>query len=221
MLSDSIFHIIFSQTALIFYLLAYLLGSINFAIIFAKIFHLPSPRTLGSGNPGATNMLRTGSKKAAALTLIFDLLKSLLIVIIAKLSHEPLIVTATTGLAALIGHIFPIFFRFKGGKGVATLIGSLLGFAPILGFCFVIIWGLTLALTKISSLSALISSVLVLAMSYFYYFSYFQPAFYPKIETLENITELKAVFYIILVMILLVLFRHHGNIKRLILGQEK
>jgi len=185
-------------------LLAYLFGSINFAIIICYLLGLPSPRTTGSGNPGATNVLRAGGSKgkiAAALTLIFDALKGLVIVLIERYLNQGPLVLALVGLFAVIGHIFPLFFKFKGGKGVATMIGSLLAISPVLGGCFIWIWVFMLAFLRISSLSALIACIAVPLIAYF--------------------TEPKLVSLIILLMSLLVIFRHQDNIKRLLKGQEK
>lgn len=195
------FSYIFSYMAISFYIIAYLFGSINAAMIISKIMGLPSPMTVGSGNPGATNMLRSGGKKAGILTLIFDLLKGLIIVLIARVFHQAPIVLIITGLCAVIGHIFPLFFKFKGGKGVATMIGALLAAATMIGFVFIWVWLLTLALTRISSLSALLACIISPIIAYF--------------------TEPKAVAVIIALMSLIVIIRHHENIKRLCLFQEK
>ena len=105
----------------------YLLGSISTAIITCKLMGLPDPRTDGSKNPGATNVLRLGGKKAAAITLAGDMLKGLIPALLANLLEMPDAVVATAGLAAFLGHLFPVFYRFQGGKGVATLLGVLLG----------------------------------------------------------------------------------------------
>ncbi len=195
----------FNYLAISLYLLAYLFGSINSAIIICQIMGLPSPRETGSGNPGATNVLRSGGsggKKAAALTLLFDILKGLVIVLIARLFlHQGPVVLSLIGLFAIIGHIYPLFFKFKGGKGVATMIGALLALSPLLGGCFIWIWLFMLAFMRISSLSALTACVGVVIISYF--------------------TEPKLVSLIVLIMALLVIFRHQENIKRLLKGQEK
>lgn len=192
----------FSTISLSFYLIAYLFGSINAAIIISKIMKLPPPSTIGSGNPGATNMLRSGGKKAGALTLLLDLLKGLIIVLIARFAfHLITPVLSLIGLFAIIGHIFPLFFKFKGGKGVATLIGALLGATPLIGFCFIWVWLVMLALFRISSLSALIACVASPVIAYF--------------------TEPKISAWVILISVLLVIIRHRENIKRLCLKQEK
>lgn len=190
-----------STTAIIFYLLAYFFGSVNSAIILCKIMGLPSPRSIGSGNPGATNVMRLAGKKAAALTLLFDLLKGLVIVCIARYFLSDSSTLLLIGLFAMIGHIFPVFFKFKGGKGVATIIGALLGAAPLIGLCFIVAWLVIYGIFRISSLSALIALTACPVASYF---------------LLTNKSTL-----IIAIMVLLVIARHHQNIKRLIEGKEK
>ena len=118
----------------------YLVGSISAAILTSRVMGLPDPRTQGSGNPGATNVLRTGSKKAAAITLGGDMLKGLLPVVLAKLLGAEPLVQALVGLAAFLGHLYPLFFGFKGGKGVATSLGALLGLSGWLGLCIMGTW---------------------------------------------------------------------------------
>ncbi|WP_150467723.1 glycerol-3-phosphate 1-O-acyltransferase PlsY [Francisella sp. SYW-9] len=179
---------------------AYLLGSINSAIIVCYIFRLPSPRSVGSGNPGTTNVLRIGGKVPAVITLAFDILKGLIPVVIAKILTGNDFITACTALYAILGHVFPIFFGFKGGKGVATLIGTLFGFSWILGFIFVITWLCVAVITRYSSLSALLATVIASLSVIFT--SDFQTA---------------APFLIIAIIILI---KHKGNIQRLISGQE-
>ncbi|MED7788272.1 glycerol-3-phosphate 1-O-acyltransferase PlsY [Francisella sp. 19X1-34] len=179
---------------------AYLLGSINSAIIVCYTFRLPSPRSVGSGNPGTTNVLRIGGKVPAVITLVFDILKGLIPVVIAKILTGNDFITACTALYAILGHVFPIFFGFKGGKGVATLIGTLFGFSWILGFIFVITWLCVAVITRYSSLSALLATVIASLSVIFT--SDFQTA---------------APFLIIAIIILV---KHKGNIQRLISGQE-
>lgn len=179
---------------------AYLLGSINSAIIVCYIFRLPSPRSVGSGNPGTTNVLRIGGKVPAAITLILDILKGLAPVVIAKVLTGNEFITACTALYAILGHVFPIFFGFKGGKGVATLIGALFGFSWLLGLIFVITWILVAVITRYSSLSALVGTIV---------------ASFSVIFT-SNL-QVAAPFLVIAIMILI---KHRGNIQRLISGQE-
>ncbi|AIT10172.1 glycerol-3-phosphate acyltransferase [Candidatus Francisella endociliophora] len=179
---------------------AYLLGSINSAIIVCYIFRLPSPRSVGSGNPGTTNVLRIGGKIPAIITLAFDILKGLAPVIIAKVLTHNEFITACTALYAILGHVFPIFFGFKGGKGVATLIGTLFGFSLVLGLIFVITWVCVAVITRYSSLSALVATVI---------------ASFSVIFTSDFVTATP-----FLIIAIIVLVKHSGNIQRLISGQE-
>lgn len=190
-----------TSISITFYILAYLFGSINSAIIICKLLGLPSPRSIGSGNPGATNVMRLGGKKAAALTLFFDLIKGLFIVLVAHLYIKGNPVLLTIGFFAIIGHIFPIFFKFKGGKGVATYIGALLGATPLLGIVFLASWIVIYGLFRISSLSALLALIICPIVSFFYL---------PLASSI-----------VLILMSLTVIIRHHSNIKRLILGAEK
>ncbi len=136
---------------------AYLLGSISSAIISCKLLNLPDPRSLGSGNPGTTNVLRTGNKKAAAITLIGDALKGFLPVLLAtKLSTTPL-TASLAGLAAFLGHVFPIFFKFQGGKGVATFLGVLHAWHWPTGLLVDLVWLITARCTQQSSPSSLVA----------------------------------------------------------------
>lgn len=180
---------------------AYLLGSINSAIIVSKAFSLPDPRSLGSGNPGATNVLRTGNKFAAAITLIGDLLKGLLPVLAVDLftANAPLV--AATGVAALLGHMYPIYYGFKGGKGVATTLGVLLGFDWLLGVIWIVFWLVTALLFRYSSLAALIATLLVLMISWFW-------------------TENVYLFISLAMISVFVFWRHQSNIKKLFAGDE-
>jgi glycerol-3-phosphate acyltransferase PlsY len=180
----------------------YLLGSINSAMIICKLMGLPSPRSIGSGNPGATNVLRLGSKKAAALTLIGDAVKGFVPVLVAHFFHLPMAWICLVALAAVIGHIFPLFFGFKGGKGVATGLGVLLGIQPLLGLAVLVTWLVVAGITRYSSLAALISVILTPFYGYF---------------LLDK--NLSAVGVLVLIA-LLILARHHANIKRLFQGKE-
>ncbi len=180
---------------------AYLIGSISSAIIICRMLGLPDPREQGSGNPGATNVMRIGGKKAAAITLLGDMLKGLLPVYVANLLSLPLELLAATGLAAFFGHLYPVFFHFKGGKGVATSIGVLLGFSWALGLAVAGTWLLIYKLGKISSLSALVASTL----------SSLYAAF---------IIGDAAIVAAAIVMTVFLLWRHKSNIQRLLAGQE-
>ncbi len=161
---------------------------------------LPSPRSIGSGNPGATNVLRLGGKKAAAITLLGDALKGLIPVLIAHALHLSATEIGYIALLAVIGHIFPVFFGFKGGKGVATLIGVILGFYWLIGIIFLATWLICALITKYSSLSALIATI-VSAACVIFIFSF----------------NTALPFIIIAIIVIL---RHHENIKRLINGSE-
>ena len=180
---------------------AYLIGSISSAIIICRLMGLPDPREQGSGNPGATNVMRIGGKKAAAITLLGDMLKGLIPVYAANTLELPVELVAATGLAAFMGHLYPVFFGFKGGKGVATSVGVLLGFFWALGLAFMATWFLIYKLGKISSLSALVASVLSPVFAWF---------------LLGN----EAIVAVSLVMMVFLLWRHKGNIQRLLAGQE-
>ncbi|MDF2691213.1 MAG: plsY [Gammaproteobacteria bacterium] len=181
-------------------IIAYLIGSINCAIIICKIMGLPSPRSVGSGNPGATNVLRLGSKKAAALTLFGDFIKGVLPVAIGHALGFSVFELSIIGLAAVLGHIFPIFFGFKGGKGVATLIGVLFALNLLLGLAFVLSWAIMAFLFRISSLSSLLATLL---SPVFGYFILGRESFVPLV-----------------LLAAIVIIRHHSNIKRLLAGTE-
>jgi len=144
---------------LIYALTGYLVGSISTAIITCKLMGLEDPRSVGSNNPGATNVLRHGGRKAAIITLIGDMLKGLLPVIVVTMIEPAAAAIAVTGLGAFLGHIFPVYYGFKGGKGVATYYGVLLGFSWIAGIAALLIWLLTAFVSKLSSLSALVSAL--------------------------------------------------------------
>jgi glycerol-3-phosphate acyltransferase PlsY len=180
---------------------AYLLGSISSAIITCRMMGLPDPRTIGSRNPGATNVLRTGNKKAAAVTLVGDFLKGLLPVLIGlALGAEPLVL-ALIGMAAFLGHLYPIFFGFQGGKGVATALGVILGLSWPVAVAALLTWLLMAKVFKISSLSALTAAILTPLYCWL---------LAPQIE------------YIILfsVLSLLLIWRHRSNIRNLMSGAE-
>ncbi len=183
------------------FLLAYLIGSISTAIITCKLMGIEDPRTTGSNNPGATNVLRHGGKKAAIITLFGDMLKGLIPVLLAiQLQASPISV-ALIGLFALLGHIFPVYYGFKGGKGVATYYGVILGMSWQVGLIALAIWLIIAKLLKISSLSALIS--IALTPFILWYFS-------------QSIELSSAV----VVMSLLVFWRHKKNIKAILQGSE-
>jgi len=187
-------------TVIIAIISAYVIGSINCAIIICHVMGLPSPRSVGSGNPGATNVLRLGNKKAAGLTLAGDFIKGVLPVAIAHALHFTPMLMACVGLAAVLGHIFPVFFGFKGGKGVATLVGVLFALNLWLGLAFALSWFVMAKVFKISSLSSIIATLLSPAFAYFLMGQ----------ETLAPMVILAAI----------VIIRHHSNIKRLLSGTE-
>ena len=188
---------------------AYLLGSVSFAILVARVYGLPDPRSHGSGNPGATNMLRTGKKSAAALTLLGDALKGYLAVILAQwvanAYNLPTYVPYLAALAAFLGHLYPVFFGFKGGKGVATALGVLLALDLRLGGLTILTWGVVFAITRVSSLSALVAATL--APVYGYYL-------------LGHGPDSRFLAGILAVLSLLVLARHQSNIRKLLSGEE-
>ena len=146
---------------------AYLLGSISAAIIVCKTLGLSDPRTGGSGNPGTTNVMRLYGKKAAFLTLVGDIFKGIIPVLLAKVIVNSEFIIAICGLATFLGHIFPIYFKFEGGKGVATLIGILFATHWVLGVSYIITWILTALIFRYSSLAALIAALPIPIYSYF------------------------------------------------------
>ena len=188
-------------SSLLFIGIAYLIGSFSTAIATCKIMGIEDPRNTGSNNPGATNVLRHGGKKAAIITLIGDALKGLIPVLVAiQLQATPLTV-ALVGLFALLGHTFPIYYRFKGGKGVATYYGVILGISWQVGLTALVIWLVIAKLLKISSLSALISVFMTPIMLWF---------FTQSIELSSVMTIMSA----------LVFWRHKKNIQSLLQGSE-
>jgi glycerol-3-phosphate acyltransferase PlsY len=179
----------------------YLFGSISTAILTCKLMGLPDPRTEGSGNPGATNVLRLGGKKAAFLTLSGDMFKGLIPVLIAQAMHASPLIQSATALAAFLGHLYPVFFSFQGGKGVATALGVSLGLYWPVGLCVAGIWLLMALLFRISSLSAL--TAMLLAPGCFWLLKP-EPAF---IGVMSVIT-------------LMLFWRHRTNIRDLLNGTE-
>jgi glycerol-3-phosphate acyltransferase PlsY len=180
---------------------AYLIGSISMAIIICKILDLPDPRTQGSNNPGATNVLRIGGKKAAAATLLGDGLKGVIPVVIGQYLEFGTEELALIALGAFLGHVYPVFFGFKGGKGVATFIGSLLALNYFVGLAFVATWLFVAKVLKISSLSALIATLLTPLYLYL----------------ITNNIEATAIVGLICIWIF---YTHRSNIKRILSGEE-
>jgi len=185
----------------LFVVVAYLLGSVSAAIITSRLMGLPDPRTQGSGNPGATNVLRHGGRKAAIITLLGDMLKGLLPVLLARAFDAPLGVLALVGLAAFLGHLYPLFFGFRGGKGVATAIGVLLGISWLLGLAYVASWLLATAAFRLSSLSALLAAALVP------FYSIVVPGVWSVTATIALMSGL-------------LIWRHRSNIRKLLDGSE-
>lgn len=182
-------------------LAAYLIGSISSAIIVCKVMGLPDPRTEGSRNPGATNVLRIGGKVPAIITLLGDMLKGVIPVLIAKWLGFDAAMLAPVAFAAFIGHLFPVFFGFEGGKGVATALGCLFAISWPLGLCWLVTWMVLAILFRYSSLSSLIASIA--APFYTWYFT----------DDLILATT-------IAVMSLILIIRHRSNIVKLMAGQE-
>ena len=182
-------------------LLGYLLGSLPFAVIVSKLYGLDDPRSHGSGNPGATNVLRTGSKSAALLTLLGDASKGWLAVWLAgRLGGETLTV-AIAGVAAFVGHVYPVFLKFRGGKGVATALGVLAGWSGALALVTIVAWVLTAALMRYSSLASLVAAMAAPIAAGF------------MIGSIEIVTA-------VTVMSALLIWRHRANIQRLLNGTE-
>jgi len=184
---------------------AYLIGSLSFAVIVSRVMGLADPRSYGSGNPGATNVLRSGNKAAAILTLLFDALKGFAPVLLVQLYGAAHGVgegtVALVGLAAFLGHLWPVFFHFKGGKGVATAAGVLLAFNPLLGALTLLTWIIIAVFFRYSSLAAIVSA-----------------AFAPLYQLL--IWGPGWIAMAIVVMSLLLVWRHAANIQKLLAGTE-
>jgi glycerol-3-phosphate acyltransferase PlsY len=187
-------------TLIIFCLLAYAIGSLSSAVIVCRLAGLPDPRSAGSKNPGTTNVLRLGSKKAAIATLSGDVLKGLIpVFIVMHINPTPQFVGSVM-LAAFLGHLYPIFFGFKGGKGVATAVGTLFALSVPLGLLSVVTWGITVYCIRISSLGALVAALLSPIYTFW----------------LLNIQYAIPVF----IMSGLLFWRHRANIQRLLQGAE-
>jgi glycerol-3-phosphate acyltransferase PlsY len=187
---------------LLIILFAYLVGSVSSGIIVSQIFNLPDPRTIGSKNPGATNVMRSGNKKAAIFTLLGDLLKAILVLAIAEyLGFNDLIIVCVA-LAVLIGHIYPIFYKFQGGKGVATAIGILIALNFKLALIVASIWLLVFGIWRYSSLAAIVAAISA-----------------PIIATF--ILRDQSLYCIAFTLItIIILFKHQANIRKLLSGTE-
>jgi len=189
---------------------AYLVGSLSFAVIVSRVMGLSDPRTYGSKNPGATNVLRSGSKRAAVVTLLLDGAKGWLPVALVQWYGEPYGLQAGTvalvALGAFLGHLYPVFFRFQGGKGVATAAGVLLGVHWALGLATLLTWIIIAAFFRYSSLAALVAAV-------------FAPVYYIFGDGLAWRMDGEVLFAVSLMALLLV-YRHAENIGRLVRGTE-
>jgi len=184
---------------ILFIIIGYVLGSLSSAIITCKLMKLPDPREGGSGNPGATNVLRIAGKNAAMITLLGDALKGFIPVVIARLLGVDGFMLGLVALAAFLGHLYPVFFKFQGGKGAATFLGALLGLSIWIGIIAIICWFLIAGIFRFSSLASLVSATLGLVIALLFYTSVFIP---------------------LLVMTLLLIWRHWENIERLKAGTE-
>ena len=180
---------------------AYLIGSVSFGILFSKLFGLPDPRTVGSGNIGATNIARSGKKLPAILTLLGDALKGWLLVWLALQSNMLMWVVAAVGLAVFFGHLYPIYHKFKGGKGVATALGVMLAVSGWLALACLMTWGIMFAISRISSLSAIVAATLSPIYAWF-------------------LLPYKDYVLMVLVMAVMLVWRHKTNIQKLLAGTE-
>ena len=188
---------------------AYLLGSVSFAIVVSKIRGLKDPRTYGSHNPGATNVLRSGDKAAAAFTLLGDAAKGWVGVVAAQMVAQRVlppewfaIAASVAAFAVFLGHLFPVFFKFQGGKGVATALGLLLALDPVLGLLTAVVWLVMVRVSRISSLGALTAASAA-----------------PLITLWRH--DLTIMFWAVLGIAVLLIYRHKQNITQLITGKEK
>lgn len=183
-------------------ILAYLIGSLSSAIIVCRLFGLPDPRTEGSGNPGATNVLRIATKRAAAIVLVGDMVKGIAAILIAKAFQVSVPTLALVGFAVFAGHLYPVFFSFRGGKGVATAFGVLAALSWQVGLATAITWLVVAVVFRISSVAALTAAVL--APAYIWVF-----------------LEHPAYLVMGIVMAALLIWRHRSNIQHLFSGEEK
>ena len=185
--------------------IAYLIGSISFAVVVSRAMGLADPRSYGSGNPGATNVLRTGNRQAAILTLVGDAAKGAVAVLLARALADRFgfddFTLALVGLAAFLGHLYPVFHGFQGGKGVATAAGVLLALSPWLGLATLSTWIVVAVFLRYSSLASLVAAV-------------FAPAFYLLLAGADGVLLALAVMSALLV------WRHRGNISNLMAGTE-
>jgi len=181
-------------------IIGYLLGSLSGAIILSKIKKLPDPRTTGSGNAGATNMLRSTGLNNAAIVMIVDIVKGLVAIIIARILGASAGVLSLVALATVLGHIYPVFFKFKGGKGVATMLGCLIGLAPLTGILCFVIWGAVLYLTKYASLASIATACSSVVLTFLFG------------DTVHTFS--------LLIITMLIIYTHKENLLRLKNGTE-
>ncbi|MDG2252394.1 MAG: glycerol-3-phosphate 1-O-acyltransferase PlsY [Methylophilaceae bacterium] len=182
-------------------LMAYFVGSLSFGIIISYLFKLSDPRTSGSGNPGATNVMRTGNKVAALLTLLGDMLKATIVITIANHMNLSEIHLVVISIAVLLGHIFPIYYNFRGGKGVATALGILLGINWMLALAVFFVWLFVFVIWRYSSLAAIIATLSATIISYYLEFS-------------------SEFLWLNIIISTIVIYRHKDNIKNLLNGTE-
>ena len=179
----------------------YLLGSVAAAVLVSRALGASDPRSGGSGNPGATNVLRLAGRRAAALTLAGDVAKGVAPVLAARALDQPSGLVALVGLAAFLGHLYPVFFGFRGGKGVATALGALLGMAPLLGAAVLATWLVVAGVSRYSSLAALVASVLAPVYAWV-------------------VSGDPGVVGAVSAMTVLLVWRHRANVRRLLAGEE-
>jgi len=180
---------------------AYLLGSVSFGILLSKVFGLADPRTVGSGNPGATNVLRSGKKLAALLTLLGDAFKGWLPVWLAIFTGLPVLVVCLVGLAVFLGHLYPIYYKFKGGKGVATALGVMVAISPWLALAALAVWGVIFYFSRYASLASIIAAMTAPIAAYL-------------------LLPYGKYVLMVFVMSALLVWRHRSNIQKLLAGTE-
>ena len=188
-------------TLILIFPICYIIGSINSSIILSKIYKLPDPRDYGSKNPGATNILRSGNKILAFTILLLDILKGLLPVLISYYILEDKLYAQIAGVIAVLGHIYPIFYKFNGGKGVATAFGAILGFDIILGLICMITWLITAFLFRYSALSAIVSFTFLPIYTWLSY-------------------EILLITLVYLILTVVVIYKHKTNIHNLLNNKE-
>lgn len=182
-------------------LIAYLIGSVSFGILASKLFNIADPRTMGSKNPGATNVMRQGNKVAAIFTLLGDMLKATILLLIAKFYGVSDSLIVLIAVAVMLGHVYPIYYQFKGGKGVATALGILLGISPVLALSVFIIWIIIFFIWKFSSLAAIGATLSS-----------------PIIALWIGLSN--QLVFLMCILSLIILVRHKSNIKNLLNGTE-